>query len=272
MSSYAITGASRGIGFEFVRQLSSSRDNIVFALVRNKTTAKNLQHLQADRPNVHILEADITDVAALKIAAQEVSKITGGKLDVLINNAALMHHIVVKERSTLLLDTYPEGKEQLLEEDLNASFHVNVIGPIHTINVFLPLLRAGSAKKVITLSTGLADLDFTLVSEFPFAAPYSISKAALNMAIAKYAVEYKEQGFVFLSISPGLVDTSTAPPTAEEIEQYKGMIAKFQKVDPRLKGPITPDDSVGRMLSVIEKATVKETGAFISQNGNRDWL
>ncbi|OBZ73200.1 hypothetical protein A0H81_06954 [Grifola frondosa] len=40
------------------------------------------------------------------------------------------------------------------------------LGVVHTTNAFLPLLRAGRAKKVVALSTGLADVELTLASGF----------------------------------------------------------------------------------------------------------
>ncbi|KAJ8587792.1 NAD(P)-binding protein [Rhizopogon salebrosus TDB-379] len=200
MPSYAITGAARGIGFEFVNQLSTDSGNAIFALVRSKSTANRLVGL--GRPNVHILEADITNTKDLKLAAAEVSSIAGGSLDYLINNAAF----VESAREGLTLDSY--SSEELLNKDLLDSFKVNVVGVINTVNIFLPLLKKGKSKKVITLSTGLADLDLTINSEFVTSAPYSISKAAVNMVNAKYAAQYKPEGFVFLAISPGLVDTT----------------------------------------------------------------
>lgn len=90
-------------------------------------------------------------------------------------------------------------------------FHVNVIGVVHTINAFMSLLQAGQTKKVITITSGAGDLDFTLTCDFSESAPYSVSKAALNLAIGKYAVKYKSEGFIFLSISPGMVNTAVAP-------------------------------------------------------------
>ena len=48
----------------------------------------------------------------------------------------------------------------------------------------------------------------TLKAEDEIAGPYCISKAAVVMAVAKYAAKYKRDGFVFLTISPGLVNTS----------------------------------------------------------------
>lgn len=54
----------------------------------------------------------------------------------------------------------------------------------------------------------MADLDFTLNFSIATAAPYSISKAAVNMLVAKYHNAYKEEGMLFMGISPGLVATA----------------------------------------------------------------
>ncbi|KAG1886050.1 hypothetical protein F4604DRAFT_1877991 [Suillus subluteus] len=264
MPSYAITGAARGIGFEFVNQLSADSGNIVFALVRNEATANKLKEL--GRHNVHIIEADITNDKALKYAAAEVSRLTGNSLDYLINNAGF----VESERDGLTLDSY--SSEELLTKDLLDSFNVNVVGIIHTINIFLPLLKNGKAKTVVTLTSGLGDLDVTMGSEFTTSGPYSISKAAVNMVNVKYAAQYKSEGFIFLAISPGLVDTSTRAPTDKELEQFMAMIGKFRNIYPDFTGPITPEASVRMQLEVINRITVNDTGAFISHKGNKEWL
>ena len=61
---------------------------------------------------------------------------------------------------------------------------------------------------MITLSSAAADLELTLKTGMVVHAPYSISKAALNMVNTKYAAEYGDQGFIFLSLSPGVVATA----------------------------------------------------------------
>ncbi|KAJ6598604.1 hypothetical protein B0H10DRAFT_2179110 [Mycena sp. CBHHK59/15] len=269
MSSYVVTGASRGIGFEFISQLSSDGKNTVFAIVRNKATATKLNDLP--RKNIIVLEADITDPKALKAAASEVSKVTGGKLDYLINNAASNNSPGVT-LSKFYADVVFSPTTEALEEDLLTNFRVNVMGTIYCTNAFLPLLQKGSAKKVISLSSGLGDLDLTLQSEGPGQASYSIAKAALNMAVAKYAVEYKGEGFVFLSISPGIVNTATAPPTPQQLDEMQMLMKAVGKIAPAFKGPITPEESVKMQLDVIHKWTVEETGAFISHFGNKQWL
>ncbi|KAG9102518.1 hypothetical protein FRC06_001894 [Ceratobasidium sp. 370] len=92
--SYLVTGASKGIGLEFVNQLSAGPDTIVFGLVRNLDTSVKLRDLQSQRKNVHIVTADVTNVQELNAAVKQVSRVTGGSLDWLINNAGYIepHH------------------------------------------------------------------------------------------------------------------------------------------------------------------------------------
>jgi NAD(P)-dependent dehydrogenase (short-subunit alcohol dehydrogenase family) len=87
------------------------------------------------------------------------------------------------------------------------SFNVNVIGVVKTINTFMPLIKQSSIKKVVTITTGMADPDLVNNFEIDNAAPYAISKSATNMMVAKYNALYKKDGVLFLAISPGLVDT-----------------------------------------------------------------
>ncbi|KAK7688564.1 hypothetical protein QCA50_008102 [Cerrena zonata] len=134
MVSWVITGANRGIGLAFVEELSADSRNTVFALTRNKPNSSALLELESKLKNVHVLQADITDVPSLRSVAKEVEKVTGGTLDVLINNGAYLS----KERNTYTLDTY-DGKEDLLDSDCETFFKVNTLGVIKTINVFLPL-------------------------------------------------------------------------------------------------------------------------------------
>lgn len=71
----------------------------------------------------------------------------------------------------------------------------------------MPLILKGNAKKVISLSTGMADLDSTNKFEIQVAPGYAISKAAMNVAIGKFHAQYKKEGVLFMSISPGVSDT-----------------------------------------------------------------
>jgi NAD(P)-dependent dehydrogenase (short-subunit alcohol dehydrogenase family) len=96
---------------------------------------------------------------------------------------------------------------EIQENDFLESFKVNALGLVNVVHAFLPLVRKGSVKKVVNLSTGMADLDLIHKTELAIGAPYAASKAAANVVVAKYAAALKEEGILFLSMSPGYVST-----------------------------------------------------------------
>jgi len=73
-------------------------------------------------------------------------------------------------------------------------------------NLFLPLVLKGKVKKVITISSGHADLDFINQADIESSTLYAAFKAALNVVVAKYSAQYKKDGVLFVSICPGMVD------------------------------------------------------------------
>ena len=89
MASWAVVGSARGIGFEFVQQISARSNTTVIAFIRSQRTAGPLNELAAQRKNIHVIEIDISSPANLKSTAEKVGGITNGKLDVLICNAYL---------------------------------------------------------------------------------------------------------------------------------------------------------------------------------------
>ncbi|KAL4952038.1 hypothetical protein BDW69DRAFT_28804 [Aspergillus filifer] len=108
------------------------------------------------------------------------------------------------------LRTFEDFKDDFpsLETDILDSFRINVLGVMKTIEAFLPLLHSSTGeKKVITITSGMSDLDLINASELAVAVPYAMSKGALNVAVAKYNALYKQSGLLFLGICPGYVAT-----------------------------------------------------------------
>lgn len=151
-----------------------------------------------------------------------VKEITGGSLDYLINNAAVVSHVSefktfgdlyvlsciampMKQKEMLTGDS--DDDFDAMEKDLLESLEINLLAVIKSIHAFVPLIRNGKGKKVITISTGMSDLDLINSTEVAFASPYAISKGAVNVAIAKYNALYNKEGILFLAISPGYVTT-----------------------------------------------------------------
>ncbi|EIM84670.1 NAD-P-binding protein [Stereum hirsutum FP-91666 SS1] len=263
MPSYVVAGASRGLGLEFVVQLLSG-GNTVIALARDPS-AKSLVAIKDS--NLHILKADITDPDALKAAAEETARITGGSLDVLINNAAYTN------RLTAFLDVTQFPDTSALLADFNTSFSTNVLGPTLTTNAFLPLLKKGTLKKVLTLSSGMGDPEMNLKAGISNQVAYCVSKSALEMINVKFALALKDEGFTFLAISPGLVNTQEGIPPPEIMPHIVKMVQSFKSVYPDWSGvPLETPESVGFMLDILDKVTPEDSGKFISHKGNKEWL
>ncbi|KFY80600.1 hypothetical protein V499_00571 [Pseudogymnoascus sp. VKM F-103] len=269
MSSYLITGVSRGIGFEFLRQLSENPANTVFGLVRNKAATESKVAAEIGRENIHIIQADTTDYVALEKAAQFVSEKTNGALDYIIANAALQAKTALVGFDTLSSDP------GALEQDLIDHFRINTIGAIHLFNIFMPLILRGRAKKVIAISTGMSDPEMTLKADIFQATSYAISKAALNMAVAKFSAIYREKGVLCMAICPGAVNTGSLQiETEEEGQLAMAMFGKFKQYSPTFEGPQKTEDSVKSVLALVNKATVDGgyAGTFISHTGGKPYL
>jgi NAD(P)-dependent dehydrogenase (short-subunit alcohol dehydrogenase family) len=82
----------------------------------------------------------------------------------------------------------------------------NVLSTIHLYNLFLPQILKGKAKKVVSISSGMGDMDWVREYDIETSALYGASKAALNMIDAKFSAQYKKDGVLFLSICPGMVE------------------------------------------------------------------
>ncbi|EJF62199.1 NAD(P)-binding protein [Dichomitus squalens LYAD-421 SS1] len=201
MPSYLVAGASRGIGLEYVLQLAKRADAVVIALVRNPTKSTHLTSAIADLKNVHVVAGDVTDYRTLELASKQVGEITGGKLDYLIHNAANL------DMSTFFkgFDDYTDVEQ--LDSDFIDAFKVNSLGPVHSIRAFLPLLRASSTKKIVVIGTAGALPEFARFIGVSGTAAYTMTKAAGLLATTKYAVQLKGEGFVVVSLNPGLVNT-----------------------------------------------------------------
>ncbi len=217
MATYLVTGASRGIGLELTKQLlelPASQARKVFAVTRSSPSGP-LQAIIQESPDRAIsILASVDNTESVQKAAHEIeTQLNTGGLDVLINNAGITRFS-------------PRGSIAMPPEQLADVFNVNVIGAQRMISGFLPLLEKGEQKKVVSmyvLSYQLASgsrfgavltLDnrspsmgsITLCKSYRCAPSqaYKVSKAALHMLNAQYAMEHADAGFTFLCLSGGM--------------------------------------------------------------------
>ena len=203
MPSYVVSGAARGVGFEFVQQLSREPSNAVFALVRNVETATALNDLSSSRKNLHVIHCDVTQPADIEAAAAAVGSATGGSLDVLIHNA----YAIDLETIASPPSAFTAEKATLTKKAMDAALGTGVYAVLWLTNAFLPLIRKGKDKKIVHLSTGFADTAIVEKTGIASGVPYAVAKSGLNMLVAKFAAELRDEGIWVLAISPGWVNT-----------------------------------------------------------------
>ncbi|KAK8068107.1 hypothetical protein PG996_007219 [Apiospora saccharicola] len=265
-----------------VRYLSKHADNTIVRLVRNKaaTEQKVAEELKDDAPaKIHIVAADMDSYDSLKNAAAETSFLTGGAIDYLIANAAYVP--VGKEFFKPIGDVATDPEK--LEADLNKMIKTNVTGNIFLYSLFMPLILMSQTKKVICITSGLAEVDTC-----------NSSKAAMNLATCKFNAQYKKDGVLFIDICPGMVDHGNGidpatctytlneycPPllpasltkitvTPEEMAQAGELMGKFAANFPDFKGPSQSADTIPAIVKTWEDASLEKGhgGGFLPHTG-----
>jgi NAD(P)-dependent dehydrogenase (short-subunit alcohol dehydrogenase family) len=187
MTTIVVTGAARGLGFclaeEYLKQGAT-----VFGLDR----AEQKSDLSASYGGRFWgLRCDITDEDQVRRAAEEVGR-AAGFVDLLINNAAIY-----------LEKPFTEANE--FDADMaRRTFDVNAVGPLLVTKHFLPLVLAGSGKKIVNISSEAGSISQCWRSR-EYA--YCMSKAALNMQSVILQHRVKDDGVKVLAIHPGWMRT-----------------------------------------------------------------
>lgn len=196
-TSVLITGANKGIGLAIARQLGK-HGYIIWLGCRDVSRADTaVQRLQGEGIDARAVQLDVTDEMSVAAAAKTVGQDNGG-LDVLVNNAGLMHA------------PPPSISEESINE-IRQMFETNVFGALRVTQAFLPLLRRSKAARIVMMSSGLSSLEDALDMRSETwgvgFGGYCASKTALNMLTVKLAKELDREGIKVNAVDPGLTST-----------------------------------------------------------------
>jgi len=182
-----VTGANRGLGLEFVRQLLARGDHVI-AACRHPGKATELNHLAGDHPGrLHVLPLDVADEKSRIALAHELPLVTDG-LDLLINNAGVLHS---GER-------WGSVSAAILEDSLRT----NAMGAFLLTQTLAAQLADDAT--VANMSSMMSSLN----TRTEFRSPsYCISKAAANMATVMLAKALALRGITVVALCPGWVQT-----------------------------------------------------------------
>lgn len=215
---WVITGANRGLGLEFTRQLAA-RGEHVEAGARAPKKSPELEELAAgSKGRVRVHACDVGDDASVRAFAKAIGQVP---VDVVLNNAGVM------------------GKMQAFDDldlaDVAHTFDVNAMGPIRVTRALLPQLMLGKTRRVAHVTSGMGSIGDNGSGG---AYGYRMSKAALNMMNKSLSVDYADRGFTCVVINPGWVQTDMGgrgAPTPVE-ESVAKMLARIDGLTPAENG------------------------------------
>lgn len=200
-----VTGANRGLGAEYVRQLLDRGAAKVYA------GARSLESITAE--GVIPIKLDVTNAADIQAAVEQCSDLT-----MLINNAG----VVIGSR-VMADNSLENGK---------AEFETNVWGPFNLSKSFAPVLAANGGGAIVNVLSAVSWMSIKEV------ATYAMSKSAAWSLTNALRLELARQGTLVVAVHPAFIDTDMAagvdmPKTSPQqvVERtLDGVVAGFPEV------------------------------------------
>lgn len=222
-----VTGANRGIGFEFAKQYAEKGWQVI-ACARQPVEAAALKKLAAQYPGVTIKQLDVSDLGSIDALA---ARLEGQPIDILINNAGVFGDFADQSLGALRHDKF------------DMFMRTNARGALKMSEAFVEHVKASRLKKIVAITSQAGSFGLNS-GGLPGQYFYKASKAALNMFMRNVAADLKEHGIIVGILSPGMVATRVAP-------------------ERKFPGLIEPPESIAGMIEVIDSLTLEQSGAFI---------
>jgi len=200
---------------------------VVYACFRNPAKADELNKVASLTPCQ--VSVHVLDTSDTAQIQALAYELRNSSIDWLINNAGVYGSV---------------GNQfgQTDEQDWLKTFQINTIGPLKMMESFVGNLESGQEKKIATLTSKMASMDDNTSGGSYI---YRSSKAALNAVIKSTSIDLKEKNIISLAMHPGWVRTDMGGPSGE----------------------IDAHESVANMFSIIEAATLNESGSFYDIDG-----
>jgi len=242
-----VTGANRGLGLEISRQLGQKGMTVLMGtrdLQKGKAAAEMLQKAGL---NTRVIALDMTDSAGITSVVSTIQS-DFGRLDVLVNNAAVLLDIGVQP-------------SDLGEDVLRSTFEVNFFGPYRLTQQLVPLLKKSKRGRIVNLGTQVASLNQLADPDSPLkddiCPAYQVSKTALNAMTLVFAKELQAFGIKVNSVCPGWVMTDMGH---DDLPDYGDAVR-----------PMSAKEAVEKLVWLMELPEDGPTGGFFSEGEPAPW-
>jgi NAD(P)-dependent dehydrogenase (short-subunit alcohol dehydrogenase family) len=207
-----VTGASRGMGVQFVKAALAAGDAVVAS---GRDTGRVSQAVGPSN-DLLAVRLDVTSRADAAAAVQAAVD-RFGRIDVLVNNAASF---------------YAGYFEELTPEEFDRQLAASLIGPMNVTRAVLPVMRKQRSGHIISISSSAG-----LAAGFEFVSAYAASKFGLEGWMESLQAEVAPFGITTTVVNPGffrtelLTEQSTnyAEPSIADYDERRGPLVEYWK-------------------------------------------
>lgn len=225
-----VTGGGRGIGRSAAIELARRGAAVAVTARSEAELAEAAEAVRQAGGRALMVAADLADRrAAGEIVARVRREL--GPIAILVNNAAMAG---------------PYGKTWEVEPDgWERALAVNLVAPFRLSHAVLPGMREAGWGRILNISSGAAR------NPLVGTAPYSLTKAALDMLTRQIAAELGEGGISVISVYPGIVDTAMqvdirSQPPELVTQQTSSRFREFHA-----SGQLQHPDRPGRLIAAL---------------------
>ena len=242
-----VTGANKGIGLQIAKDLAARGFTV---LVGSRNLAQGEAAAKSVSADARALQLDVTDHASIAAAAERIRSELG-RLDVLVNNAAISH---AGKPGTSFEELLKAGRPSVASiAEVRAVFETNVFGVIAVTQAMLPLLLEAPAGRIVNVSSEVGSLTKQTDPTNPHRsiknAAYVPSKTALNAITVAFANELETTRIKVNAACPGY--------TATDLNNFSGT----RTVEQGAREPVR--------LALLDANG--PTGSFSNEDGPLPW-
>ncbi len=240
-----VTGAAGGLGKAFAEGFAARGDRVAVADIDHEGATRTAGELTASGADVAAFRVDVTDPESVEQMARQVSEFGNGRIDVLVNNAAVYATVT---RSPF---------EEIDPREWDLVMGVNLKGPWLVTRGISPYLPDGG--RVVNLSSA------TIFSGSANWAHYVASKGGVVALTRVLAKELGARGITVNAVAPGFTLTEASYGLMEDAASYgvdRGSIKRASQ----------PEDIVGAALFLASPEAGYVTGQTMVVDGGRQFI
>jgi 3-oxoacyl-[acyl-carrier protein] reductase len=238
-----VTGGASGLGKTFCLALAEQGASLVVADIKEKEAEQTASEIQARGGKAISIKTDVTSEAATLAMAEEAIK-QFGKIDILVNNAALVYGITRKP----FTEIPPDEWDKLMTVNLKGAFLCS--------RAVFPQMKKQGKGKIINLTSE------TAFTGSRYMVHYVTSKGGILSFTKALAVEVGQYGIRVNAIGPGFTDSEASRSLIDDIAKYDVRLTPLGRLE-------VPEDLAGALIFLASDDSDFITGQTIVVDGGR---